>query len=84
MSDDIIDIEDYEVKDKQIIETTDEDDFQNEYNQREYTQRDYNQREDDQGNFSGYYKSVSLNNTSLIIILMVIILLAVIFIMNFE
>ena len=79
MDDDIIEIDDYEVKDKQIIETDDEDSQSQYDNQREYDQ-DY----DNQGGFSGYYKSISLNNTSLLIILMVIVLLIAIFIMTFD
>ena len=75
MTDDIIEIDDYEVKDKQIIETNDEDD------QREYgNQRDY----DNQSSSTGIYKSFSLDNTSLLIIGMVILLLVVIFIMTFD
>ena len=82
LSDDIIEIDDYEVKDKQIIETAEEDDYQGGYdNQREYdNQRGY----DGQGGVSGFYKSVSLSNTALVIILMVVILLIVIFIMTFD
>ena len=79
MADDIIEIDDYEVKDKQILETDDEDSQSQYDNQREYDQ-DYN----NQGGFSGYYKSISLNNTSLLIILMVIVLLIAIFIMTFD
>ena len=80
MADDIIDIEDYEVKDKQIIVADDENDSQSQYdNQREYGSGEY-----DQGNFRGYYKSISLSNTSLLIILMVIVLLIAIFIMTFD
>ena len=76
MADDIIEIDDYEVKDKEIVETTEEDDYQSSYsNQREY---------DDSNRVSGYYKSVSLSNTSLVIILMVILALVVIFIMTFD
>ena len=75
MADDIIDIEDYEVKDTQIVETSDEDDYRGEYNQREY---------DNQGSATGYYRSFSLDNTSLLIIGMVILLLVVIFIMTFD
>ena len=80
MADDIIDIEDYEVKDKEIVATSDEDDYQGQYNQREYDQGEY----DDQGGFSGYYKSISLDNTSLLIILMVAIVLIAIFVMTFD
>lgn len=79
MADDIIDIDDYEVKDKQIIATNDEDSQSQYDNQREYGS-DY----DNQGSFSGYYKSISLNNTSVLIILMVIVLLVAIFIMTFD
>ncbi|WP_407463162.1 hypothetical protein [Methanobrevibacter sp.] len=75
MADDIIDIEDYEVKDTQIVETSDEDDYKGQYNQREY---------DNQGATTGFYKSFSLNNTSLLIIGMVVLLLVVIFIMTFD
>ena len=76
MADDIIEIDDYEVKDKEIVETTEEEDYQSSYsNQREY---------DDSNRVSGYYKSVSLSNTSLVIILMVILALVVIFIMTFD
>lgn len=78
MADDIIEIEDYEVKDKQIIETDDED-YKNEYNQREYD-NEY----DNQGGINGFYKSISLDNTSLLIILMVVIVLVAIFIMTFD
>ena len=35
MADDIIEIDDYEVKDRQIIET-DNEDYKRDYNQREY------------------------------------------------
>ena len=73
MADDIIEIDDYEVKDKQIIET-DEDDYQSQYNQREY----------DEGGISGFYKSISFDNTSLLIIGMVVIVLIAIFIMTFD
>ncbi|WP_295621908.1 hypothetical protein [uncultured Methanobrevibacter sp.] len=75
MSDDIIDIDDYEVKDKQIIEASEDDDYQSEYNQREY---------DDSGSVNGFYRSISLSNTTLIIVSMVVILLLVIFIMTFD
>ena len=78
MADDIIEIDDYEVKDKQIIETDNEDDYQKEYNQKEYD-NGY-----DQGSVNGFYKSISLNNTSLLIILMVAIVLMAIFIMTFD
>ena len=76
MADDIIEIDDYEVKDKEIVETTEEDDYQSSYN----NQREY----DDSNRVSGYYKSISLSNTSLVIILMVILALVVIFIMTFD
>ena len=79
MADDIIDIDDYEVKDKQIIVTNDED-SQNQYD----NQREYGPNYDNQGSFSGYYKSISLNNTSVLIILMVVVLLIAIFIMTFD
>lgn len=76
MADDIIEIDDYEVKDKQIIESSDEDDSQSNYgNQREY---------EDESRFSGYYESISLDNTSLLIIGMVIIVLIAIFMMTFD
>ena len=75
MADDIIDIEDYEVKDTQIVETSDEDDYKGQYNQREY---------DNQGSTTGFYKSFSLDNTSLLIIGMVVLVLVVIFIMTFD
>lgn len=75
MADDIIDIEDYEVKDTQIVETSDEEDYRGEYNQREY---------DTQGSTTGYYRSFSLDNTSLLIIGMVVLVLVVIFIMTFD
>lgn len=75
MADDIIDIEDYEVKDTQIVETSDEDDYRGQYNQREY---------DNQGSTTGFYKSFTLNNTSLLIIGMVVLVLVVIFIMTFD
>ena len=78
MADDIIEIDDYEVKDKQIIET-DEDDYQSQYNQSQYNQREY-----DEGGISGFYKSISLDNTSLLIIGMVVIVLIAIFIMTFD
>lgn len=78
MADDIIDIEDYEVKDTQIIET-DNGDYQGDFNQKEY----YNGY-DNQGSVNGFYKSITLNNTSLLIILMVIVLLVAIFIMTFD
>lgn len=80
MSEDIIEIDDYEVKDKQIIETTEEDDYQGSYDNQRYD----NQRDKDYGRFNGYYKSISLSNTSLLIILMVVILLIAIFIMTFD
>lgn len=79
MAEDIIDIEDYEVKDKQIVETSD-DDNQGEYNQREYDQDDY----DKGSGYGGFYKSISLDNTSLLIIGMVIVVLIAIFIMTFD
>ena len=75
MADDIIEIDDYEVKDKQIIETNDED------NQREYG--DYGDY-DNQGSSTGFYKSFSLDNTALMIIGMIVILLIAIFIMIFD
>lgn len=75
MADDIIDIEDYEVTDTQIVETSDEDDYRGQYNQREY---------DNQGSTIGFYKSFTLNNTSLLIIGMVVLVLVVIFIMTFD
>ena len=75
MKDDIIEIDDYEVKDKQIIETKDEDDYQSEYG---------SQREYDEGISSGFYRSISLDNTSLLIIGMVVIVLMAIFIMTFD
>ena len=75
MADDIIDIEDYEVKDTQIVEPSDEDDYRGQYNQREY---------DNQGSTTGFYKSFTLNNTSLLIIGMVVLVLVVIFIMTFD
>lgn len=75
MADDIIDIEDYEVKDTQIVETSDEDDYRGQYNQREY---------DNQGSTTGFYKSFTLNNTSLLMIGMVVLVLVVIFIMTFD
>ena len=75
MADDIIDIKDYEVKDTQIVETSDEDDYRGQYNQREY---------DNQGSTTGFYKSFTLNNTSLLIIGMVVLVLVVIFIMTFD
>ena len=78
MADDIIEIDDYEVKDKQIIETDNGDDYQRDYNQKEYDNR-Y-----EQGSFNGFYKSISFSNTSLLIILMVIVLLVAIFIMTFD
>ena len=79
MADDIIEIEDYEVKDTQIIETDSEDESQRDYN----NQREYDGY-DNQGSVNGFYKSISLNNTSLLIILMVAILLIAIFIMTFD
>lgn len=78
MADDIIEIDDYEVTDKQIIETDNEDDYQRDYNQKDYDNR-Y-----DQGSVNGFYKSISFSNTSLLIILMVIVLLVAIFIMTFD
>ena len=78
MADGIIDIEDYEVKDTQIIET-DNGDYQGDFNQKE-NDNGY----DNQGSVNGFYKSISLNNTSLLIILMVIVLLVAIFIMTFD
>ncbi|MBP5784110.1 MAG: hypothetical protein J6W16_00810 [Methanobrevibacter sp.] len=78
MADDIIEIDDYEVKDKQIIETDNEEDYQRDYNQREYGGYD------NQGSVNGFYKSISLSNTSFLIILMVIVLLIAIFIMTFD
>ena len=76
MTDDIIEIDDYEVKDKQIIETDDEENYQGQYG----SQKEY----DDDSTLSGFYKSISLNNTSLLIIGMVIVLLIVIFLMTFD
>ena len=75
MADDIIDIKDYEVKDTQIVETSDEDDYRGQYNQREY---------DNQGSTTGFYKSFTLNNTSFLIIGLVVLVLVVIFIMTFD
>ena len=77
MTDDIIEIDDYEVKDKQIIETDDEENYQSQYD----SQREY---DNDDSTFSGFLRSISLNNTSLLIIGMVILLLIVIFIMTFD
>ena len=77
MTDDIIEIDDYEVKDKQIIETDDGENYQSQYD----SQREY---DNDDSTFSGFYRSISLNNTSLLIIGMVILLLIVIFIMTFD
>ena len=74
----VIEIDDYEVKDTQIIETDNEEDYQRDYNQREYDGYD------NQGSVNGFYKSISLNNTSLLIILMVAIVLIAIFIMTFD
>ena len=74
MSKDIIEVDDYEVKDKQIVESSEDEDYQESHD---------NQREG-KGEFSGTYKSISLNNTSLVILAMVIILLIVIFIMIFD
>ena len=79
MADDIIEIEDYEVKDTQIIETDSENDSQRDYN----NQREYDGY-DNQGSVNGFYKSISLSNTSFLIILMVIVLLVAIFIMTFD
>ena len=56
MADDIIEIDDYEVKDKQIIETDNEEDYQRDYNQREYGGYD------NQGSVNGFYKSISLGS----------------------
>ena len=78
MADDIIEIDDYEVKDTQIIETDNEEDYQRDYNQREYDGYD------NQGSVNVFYKSISLNNTSLLIILMVATVLIAIFIMTFD
>lgn len=73
MADDIIEIEDYEVKDKQIVETSDEDDSNRTYdNQREYSEN------------TGFYRSFSLDGTAMLIVFMVVILLVIIFIMTFE
>lgn len=77
MADDIIEIDDYEVKDRQIIET-DNGDYKRDYNQREYDGYD------NQGSVNGFYKSISFSNTSLLIIIMVIVLLVAIFIMTFD
>lgn len=77
MADDIIEIDDYEVKDRQIIET-DNEDYKRNYNQREYDGYD------NQGSVNGFYKSISFSNTSLLIIIMVIVLLVAIFIMTFD
>ncbi|MDD6048440.1 MAG: hypothetical protein Q4Q24_09265 [Methanobrevibacter ruminantium] len=77
MADDIIEIDDYEVKDRQIIET-DNEDYKRDYNQREYDGYD------NQGSVNGFYKSISFSNTSLLIIIMVIVLLVAIFIMTFD
>ncbi len=74
MSKDIIEVDDYEVKDKQIVESSEDDDYQEGYD---------NQREGN-GGFTGTYRSISLDNTSLLILAMVIILLIVIFIMIFD
>ena len=79
MADDIIEIDDYEVKDKQIIETDSENDSQRDYN----NQREYDGY-DNQGSVNGFYKSISLSNTTFLIILMVIVLLIAIFIMTFD
>lgn len=77
MADDIIEIDDYEVKDRQIIET-DNEDYKRDYNQREYDGYD------NQGSVNGFYKSISFSNTSSLIIIMVIVLLVAIFIMTFD
>lgn len=77
MADDIIEIDDYEVKDRQIIET-DNEDYKRDYNQREY------EGYDNQGSVNGFYKSISFSNTSSLIIIMVIVLLVAIFIMTFD
>ena len=74
MAHDIIEIDEYEVKDKQIIETNDD-------NQREYG--DYGDY-DNQGSSTGFYKSFSLDNSALLIIGMIVILLIAIFIMTFD
>lgn len=79
MADDIIEIEDYEVKDTQIIETDNEEDYQSDFNQ-----KGYDCGYDNQGSVNGFYKSISLNNTSLLIIFMVAIVLIAIFIMTFD
>ena len=79
MADGIIEIEDYEVKDTQIIETDNEEDYQSDFNQ-----KGYDSGYDNQGSVNGFYKSISLNNTSLLIIFMVAIVLIAIFIMTFD
>ncbi|AMK15812.1 hypothetical protein [Methanobrevibacter olleyae] len=68
MDDEIIDVEDYEVKDKQIVKDSNEETYQ---------------REDYQ-NEPRFYKSFALDNTALLIIMMVIVLLIAIFIMTFD
>lgn len=74
MADDIIDIEDYEVKDTEIVETASEEDYQRTYD----AQRDYDNPA------GGFYKSITLDNKALAVILMVIALLIIIFIMTFD
>ena len=74
MADDIIEIDDYEVKEKQIIETNDND-YRENGNQGDY---------DNQGSSTGFYKSFSLDNTALLIIGMIVVLLVAIFLMTFD
>ena len=78
MADDIIEIDDYEVKDTQIVETDNEKDYH------DFNQKEYDRGYDNQGSVNGFYKTISLNNTSLLVILMVAIVLIAIFIMTFD
>ena len=79
MADDIIDIEDYEVKDTQIVETSQDD-------------SDYNDFDSGNGSFNGYDDqntkvygfSGSLSDPKILILIMVVVLLIAIFIMTFD
>ena len=58
-----------------VTATDNEDEYQSDFNQKEY-----DNGYESQGSVNGFYKSISLNNTSLLIILMVAIVLMAIFI----
>ena len=78
MADDIIDIEDYEVKDTQIVETS-QDDSDYDFDSGNGSFNGY----DDQ-NTKVYGFSGSLSDPKILILIMVVVLLIAIFIITFE